>query len=70
MTEYLIITMDNCPHCDRAKAHLAERGIDHREINIMEAPEVGMLPALVGHQTMPLVFKVVGGADELQAFLP
>ena len=36
----------------------------------MEAPEVGMLPALVGHQTMPLVFKVVGGADELQAFLP
>lgn len=69
MTEYLIITMDNCPYCDKAKAMLTDRGITYREINIMEAPEVGTLPALVGHQTMPLVLKVVGGAAELEASL-
>lgn len=69
MTEYLIITMDNCPYCDKAKASLSERGITYREIDIMEAPEIGMLPALVGHKTMPLVLKVIGGATELEASL-
>ena len=65
MTDYLIITMDNCPWCDKAKAEITERGQTYREINIMEMPEVGAIPALVGHQTMPLVLKVVGGYTEL-----
>lgn len=69
MTEYLLITMDNCPHCDRAEAMLAERGIDYREVNIMDAPELGILPSVVGHRTMPLIFKVIGGADDLEEVL-
>ena len=69
MTEYLIITMDNCPYCDKAKAALADRNIDYREVNIFEAPEIGMVPALVGHKTMPLVLKVVGGFTELNELL-
>lgn len=70
MTEYLIITMDNCVFCDKAKTLLADRGITYREVNIMEAPEVGALPALVGQNTLPLVLKVVGGFTELEASLP
>lgn len=69
MTEYLIITMDNCPYCDKAKAALTDRNISYREINIMEAPEVGILPATTGHKTMPLVLKVIGGFTELEASL-
>ena len=65
MTDYLIITMDNCPYCDKAKAEIIARGQTYREINIMEMPEIGALPALVGHQTMPLVLKVIGGHAEL-----
>lgn len=66
MTEYLILTMDNCPYCDKAKAELTDRGITYREINIFEAPEMGALSALAGHKTMPLVLKVVGGFTELE----
>ena len=70
MTEYLVITMDNCPYCDKAKALLTDRGISYREVNIMEAPEIGILPALTGHKTMPLVLKVVGGFTELESTVP
>lgn len=69
MIEYLVITMDNCPYCDKAKALLADKGIEYREVNIMEVPEVGALPAKVGRQTLPLVLQVVGGYDELNELL-
>ena len=65
MTEYLIITMDNCPYCDKAKAMLVDAGLSYREINIMEAPETGIIPSVVGHKTMPLILKVIGGSDDL-----
>ncbi len=61
--------MDNCPYCDKAKALLADKGIEYREVNIMDVPEVGALPAKVGRQTLPLVLKVVGGFDELNELL-
>lgn len=69
MTEYLIITMDDCIYCDRAKALLAEQSKTYREINVMEAPEMGTLAALVGQNTLPLVLQVVGGFSELEASL-
>ena len=69
MSAYLILTIDNCPYCDKAKALLADKGIEYREINIMMAPEIGIIPALVGHRTAPLVLKVVGGFTELEASL-
>lgn len=69
VVEYLVITMDNCPYCDKAKALLAQRQIDYREVNIMDVPELGALPAKVGRQTLPLVLQVVGGFDELNELL-
>lgn len=69
MIEYLVITMDNCPYCDKAKALLADQGIEYREVNIMDVPEVGALPAKVGRQTLPLVLQVVGGYGELNGLL-
>ena len=69
MPDYLIITMDNCVYCDKAKALLSAQGKTYREINIMDAPEMCGLPATVGRNTMPLVLKVVGGFDELAGSL-
>lgn len=69
MIEYLVITMDNCPYCDKAKALLADQGIEYREVNVMDVPEVGALPAKVGRQTLPLVLQVVGGYGELNGLL-
>lgn len=69
MTEYLIVTIDNCPYCDKAKALLTDKGLSYREINLMEAPEIGTMPALMGHHTMPMILKMVGGFSELEAHL-
>ena len=67
--DYLIITMDNCPYCDRAKALLTEKGLTYVEHNIMNTPELGTLPASLGRQTLPLILKPIGGFDELNAAL-
>lgn len=65
MTDYLVITGDNCPYCDKAKEMLANAGLTYREINIMEAPEVGIVPMALGHKTVPLILRVIGGSDDL-----
>lgn len=65
MPDYLIITGDNCPYCDKAKAALAEAGLTYAEINLMEAPELYAVMTTVGQRTVPLVLKVVGGSDDL-----
>ena len=65
MTDYLIITGDNCSYCDKAKATLADAGLSYVEINLMEAPEIYQVMTVVGQKTVPLVLKVIGGSDEL-----
>lgn len=65
MPDYLIITGDNCPYCDKAKATLAEAGLTYAEVNLMQAPEIYPILTQVGHKTVPLVLKVVGGSDDL-----
>jgi len=65
MPDYLIITGDNCPYCDKAKATLAEAGLSYTEINLMEAPDIYQVMVAVGQKTVPLVLKVVGGSDDL-----
>lgn len=35
MPGYLIITGDNCPYCDKAKATLVDAGLSYTEINLM-----------------------------------
>lgn len=67
MTKYVVITMDNCPYCDKAKALLTEKGADFQTINIMDVPELSAISAAASHNTFPLVLQVVGGFTELEA---
>ena len=65
MLDYLIITGDNCPYCDKAKAALTGAGLTYAEVNLMDVPELSPVMTLIGHRTLPLVFKIVGGSDDL-----
>lgn len=65
LSEYVVITMDNCPYCDKAKALLTEQGKGFKTINIMDVPELSAVSVAAGHSTYPLVLKVVGGYTEL-----
>lgn len=65
MVDYIIITMDNCSYCDKAKEELRQRNKTHKSINIMDLPELSALSVAVGRNTFPLVLKVVGGYSEL-----
>lgn len=65
MTEYVVITMDNCPYCDKAKALLTGQGKSFQTINIMDVPELSAVSVAAGHSTFPLVLKVIGGYTEL-----
>ena len=67
MTDYVIITGDNCPYCDKAKALITERGQTYAEINLMDVPELSAVMQAVGQKTVPLVLRVIGGSDKLEA---
>lgn len=69
MTEYLILTIDNCSYCDKAKAALTETGLTYTEVNCADHPEVAVLLSAVGRNTFPLVLRTVGGFTELKDLL-
>jgi glutaredoxin 3 len=60
-----------CPFCERARALLARKGIDYREIDVEEDP--GLREQMIsrsGRRTVPQIFigeRHVGGWDELAA---
>ena len=67
-----VFTRSGCPHCQRAKALLEERGRAYEEIELSEGITTSSLRAITGRDTVPQVFvdgKHVGGADELEAAL-
>ena len=66
MTDFLIITGDNCPYCDKAKRIITERGQTYAEVNLMSLPELSEIMTGVGQRTVPLVLRVVGGCDDLE----
>lgn len=66
---YIILSIDNCAYCEKAKAALDQRGISYAEINCADEPEVAMLLSKAGQKTFPLVLSVVGGFTELDASL-
>lgn len=68
--DYLILTIDDCPYCDKAKAHLKERGIPFKEVNLMDSPELCLVGAMLGQKTAPLILKRVGGYTDLVESLP
>lgn len=65
MKDYLILTMDNCSYCDKAKAEFDKRSKSYATVNIMDVPELSAVLTGVGRSTFPLVLKVVGGHAEL-----
>lgn len=66
MTEYLILSIDNCTYCEQAKALLTQQGRSYAEINCGDNPEVAVLLGALGRKTFPLVLKTVGGFTELR----
>jgi glutathione-dependent peroxiredoxin len=64
-SDIVLFTKEGCSHCARAKALLAEQGLDYEEIRATPR----MLRALAGEAVTPQVFidgEHIGGADELE----
>ena len=61
-----------CPFCYRAKRLLEQKGVDYKEIEVSENPNLKseMLSRSDGRHTVPQIFidgKGIGGSDELVA---
>jgi len=68
----LLLARHGCPYCHRAKALLQERGIHFEAVHLGEELTMQGIRAASGRSTVPQVFiagRLVGGADELAAFL-
>jgi peroxiredoxin/glutaredoxin len=68
----LILARHGCPHCRRAKALLRDRGIPFEAVHLGEELTMEGVRAASGRSTVPQVFlagRLVGGADDLAAFL-
>jgi glutathione-dependent peroxiredoxin len=64
----LMLARHGCPHCERAKTLLNERGIAFEAIHLGEGLTMQGVKAAAGKATVPQVFidgKLVGGADQL-----
>jgi glutaredoxin-like protein len=67
----LIFAKPGCPHCARAKALLEAKGYHYDEIAVGKNITSSTLRAVSGKGTWPQVFiggKLIGGADELEAY--
>jgi glutaredoxin-like protein len=67
-----ILTREGCSFCARAKAQLADAGIDYVEIPLPHAIRTKALGAVARAQTGPQVFvngTLIGGSDALDAWL-
>ena len=72
MPQIEIYTKAFCPYCVRAKALLADKGADYREIDVTmdRAGFDAMVDRANGHRTVPQVFidgRHIGGSDDLAA---
>jgi len=66
-----VITRKGCPHCTRAKEVLTANSLPYEEVELSQAITNRSLTALSGAHTTPQIFmdgKLIGGADELEAF--
>ena len=58
-----------CPYCDRARALLANKGVQFREIDIEAQPEQrAEMIRRCGQYTVPQIFigeRHIGGSDEI-----
>jgi glutaredoxin-like protein len=69
--EVTIFTRPGCPHSARAKALLAEKGLEYEELHVGSDISRAGLRALTGAVTVPQVFiggRHIGGADDLNRY--
>jgi glutaredoxin-like protein len=67
-----ILTRENCSFCAKAKALLAERGLDYVEVPLEHKTRGRIVGAITGAQTVPQVFingERIGGWEELQRWV-
>lgn len=72
MAKIEVYSGDYCPYCVRAKALLAQRGLEFTEYNVQSEPEkrTEMAKRAPGARTIPQIFindRHVGGCDDLYA---
>ncbi|MBV8685226.1 MAG: glutaredoxin 3 [Alphaproteobacteria bacterium] len=72
MARVEIYTKFGCPYCARAKALLADKGVEYEEFEINSVPgkRDEMLERSNGRHTVPQIFidgRHVGGSDDLAA---
>lgn len=65
LSKFFLITSDACPWCDKAKELLLEYNLPFAEINLMETPEIGAVMSKLGVKTVPQVFHLIGGYEDL-----
>ncbi|MCC7257782.1 MAG: glutathione peroxidase [Gammaproteobacteria bacterium] len=68
----VVLSRPGCPHCVRAKAALAEAGLEYQELVLNRDFRQAALLAFAGSGSVPQVFVDgvrIGGADETQAWL-
>ncbi len=67
----VIFTKPGCPHCARAKALLAAKGVAFEEVTLGKSVTFSTVRAVSGRGTAPQVFiggRHIGGADDLEAY--
>lgn len=67
-----VFTRKGCPHCARAKARLAEAGLDFEVLTLNDQFSDLTLRAIAGSTSVPQVFingTRIGGADDLEKWL-
>lgn len=67
-----LYTKPTCPFCIKAKAILAEKGVDYEDIDVSSNPELRakVSESVGGYRTVPMIFldgEFIGGCSELQA---
>lgn len=69
---FWIITKPDCPHCDRAKAMLEERGKVYQAFSYETHPMLVKVMGVAGMKTVPQIWHdktYIGGADDLEKYL-
>jgi glutaredoxin len=69
MTDYIILTMDECKWCDKAAALLEAEGQNYVKLNLSDNPELAPLMRAIGAKTVPQVLKVIGGYESTESYL-
>lgn len=70
-TEIAIFTKHGCSHCTKAKALLAEKGLQYEEMILGEDTSISAMRAITKADTTPQIFidgKHIGGNDELTQY--